>query len=166
MNNVFEGLPDESAVTLVANCLDLAKTNNHPFRLEPFNYYYHQRALCIGLTEGENAIALFYVDLGLYAWVRRSQIHVIPKNPRICFLCPAIEVGTAYWFSPSDHGNGHYKALDMGNNTELRRTYISLHPPRIDKVNKKRKTSTQEDDGTSPTLHPIDPFSSIDDIGL
>ena len=87
MNKFFEDLPDESAVTLIADRLDLAKNNNQPFTLEQFDFQRHQRGLCVGLTEGNTAIALFYVfENGLYTWAYRAHIHVIPERPTICWL--------------------------------------------------------------------------------
>ncbi len=170
---LFENLPNESAVELIVMNLDIAKNNNQTFTLENFNRIKHQRGLCVGLTEGDDLeIALFYIsDFGLYAWDYTAHIHVVTEMPSSNWITPPLQIGTTYWFGPSNQGSEHAKALAMGTETDIKRRYKSLHPrtapapqPAI-----KRQTANSEDDGASPVLHPQRDFellTSLDDFGL
>ncbi len=167
MTQFFENLPDEAAVVLVADRLDLAKNNHQPFTLEKFNWRRHQRGLCVGYTDGDEGIALFYIhESGLYAWSLRGLIHVVPQNPAICLISPPLAYGTSYWFSPSDIGEGHYKASILSTKSEIQRNYMARHPLQAPVATKKRKSKEVEEDGTTPVLHPIGTFSSGDGFGL
>jgi hypothetical protein len=167
-------LPDEAAVTLVIDRSDLAKTCGQPFNLQKLNWQAHQRALCIGLTEGKDAIALFYVsDTGLYAWSRIDRIYVIPLPDRHQWVSATLKTGVTYWFSPSTIGNGHYKAQSLGSSSSILSRYKVLHqPPEPQKSpvsSKKKKTNDDDGDSAPPVLHPGDgfsPFMSLDDLGL
>ncbi|EKD98649.1 MAG: hypothetical protein ACD_23C00326G0005 [uncultured bacterium] len=170
----FADLPDEPAVTLVMDRSNLAKTCGQPFNLQKLNWQAHQRALCIGLTEGKDAIALFYVsDTGLYAWSRIDRIYVIPLPDRHQWVSDSLKIGVTYWFSPSEMGSGHHKAQSLGGSSSILSRYKVLHqPPEHQKSpvsSKKKKTNDDDGDGVPPVLHPDDgfsPFMSLDDLGL
>ncbi len=167
-------LPDEAAVILVMDRSTLAKTCGQPFTLQKLNWQAHQRALCIGLTEGNDAIALFYVsDTGLYAWSRIDHIYVIPLPDRHQWVSDSLKTGVTYWFSPSALGDGHHKAQSLGASSSILSRYRVLHqPPEPQKSpvsSKKQKPSDDDGNGAPPVLHPDDgfsPFVSLDDLGL
>ena len=171
----FANLPDEAAVTLIADRSELAKACGQPFLLNTLDWKEHQRGLCIGLTEGNDAIVLFYIsDNGRYAWMRIDHIYVPRTEPSTKLDALPLTLGTTYWFTPSHRGDGYLKAEPYGISTDIRSRYELLHRPPVQTAvttpNKKRK-STDDDDGngTPPVLHLQDgftPLMSFDDLGL
>jgi hypothetical protein len=173
----FANLPDEAAVTLIADRSELAKVCSQPFMLNVFDWKKHQRGLCIGLTEGADAIGLFYIaDNGLYAWMRIDRIYIPRTEPATRLDALSLTLGTTYWFTPSHRGDGYLKAESLGVSTGIRNRYELLHRPPVKIVvpasGKKRKSTDDDDDdgsGTPPVLHPQDgftPLMSLDDLGL
>lgn len=170
---VFADLPDEAAVVLIVDRSVLAKTCGQPFTLEKLNWKRHQRALCIGFTEGADAIALFYVsDRGLYAWIRVDHVYVMDESPCNSLVSLPLKTGMAYWFEPSNRGEGYVIAKEHGTAADIRKRYRELHQPPEPKkntVSSKKNKSDDDSNGAPPVLHPDDgftPLTSLDDWGL
>ena len=170
----FSCLPDEASFTLISGRAAFAKKCGQAFKLEMFDWKKHQRAFCVGFTEGENAIALFYVsDAGLYAWVRIDHIHITRGTPSANFTSSSIENGMAYWFTPSARGDKYYKAEVIGSYSDIGKRYRELHQPPESKTNsptnKKIKAADDDGNGAPPAHRPQDDFmllTSFDEFGL
>lgn len=166
---VYRGLPDEAAVTCVAELHERATTSGQAFRLMPVNHARHSRGLCIGISDSPQAIAVFYLStVGDYGWCLLERLHVMPPTART-WVTPPIEVGMLYWFRASGHGRGHVQAEAVGTVGPLKTDYFARHMRPPGKPQPKTKT---DDDGNAPALRPapdaaaFTPLKSLDDLGL
>ena len=170
----FPGLPDEASFMLVSERAALAKKCGQPFTLELFDWRKHQRAFCVGFTESENSIALFYIsDTGLYTWICINNIYIVPEIPSNKCTSLPIEKGITYWFTPSIRGDTYYKAKVLGSYSDIGKRYHELHQPPESKTSdtlKRRNKKTDDDENGAPPVHHLqDDFSlltSFDDFGL
>ena len=170
----YSGLPDESSFTLISGQAAFAMKCGQAFNLEIFDWKRHQRALCVGFTEGVDAIALFYIsNAGLYAWIRIDHIHITPGTTSMNFTSSSIENGIVYWFTPSARGDRYFKAEVIGSYSDIGKRYRELHQPSESKTNSpsNKKNNSTDDDGNGAPLshHPQDDFTlltSFDEFGL
>lgn len=168
----YSNLPDVSAMELVADRLDLAKNCRQKFTLEELDWKRHQRALCVGTTNTENAIALFYIsDNGLYAWARIDHLYIELAECMNRFYNVSIVIGMTYWITQSNRGEGYYKLQELSTASDIRTRYIQLHTPPVDKSKLITNTKEGDDDanGAPLALHPIDDLrqvKSFDELGL
>lgn len=166
----FVGLPNEAACELVSRCEDTAKKCGQPFLVEKLSLEKHRRALCIGLTNGEDGIALFYIsESGQYAWLQRDRIYIPPPDGSTRWTSMPTTLGCLYLLFASQSGKDHVKAYCFGPVSELRMRYESLHTPPPCAAPSKRKQRDDEDGGTSPVLHPQPGFTlptSLSELGL
>lgn len=166
----FVGLPNEAACELISRCEEKAKKCGQPFFVEKLSLRKHGRVLCIGLTDGADGIALFYIsDLGQYVWLRRDHIYIPPPDGSTQWTSMPIVLGCLYLLFVSQSGDDYVKAHCFGPVSELRTRYEALHTPPPPVTTNKRKQREEEDGGTSPVLHPqpgFTPPTSLSELGL
>lgn len=168
----YISMPDEATVNLVADLYERARVCGQPFKIEQLDRYRHPRGLCVGISTGENAIAIFYAsELGQYAWEYISRIHVAqPANAKLWVALP-LELGMLYWFRASNASPNALRAEAVGTVGPLKERYLALHRPLPKKPSKK---STADDDSGDllPTLRPhldeseFQALKSLEDLGL
>ena len=163
INNIQDHwhLPNEAAYQLISQCRDLAKSCGQGFRLEPLALSAHGRVLCVGISDGADGVAVFYVSNGQYAWSMLNYLYVpMPAGCKHWISMP-LEVGILYHLFPSSSGSDHVKAEYFGPASDLRNEYVALHTPPTESVRKRKMLG--DDGDISPVLHPSNllPLSAL-----
>lgn len=171
-------LPDEEAYELVAQLQERAKASSQAFNLVTLNWSKHPRGLCIGKSETENPICVFYItEYGDYAWAEESRLSVVPDLSHTRhFIQRPVEVGMHYWFQKGSDllSSGHVKAVPVGPVGPLANAYKERHAVVAKRVEDKHKKKKSTD--SMSFIHPppevlqddadFQPLKSLDELGL
>ena len=167
-------LPNEAAYNLIAELHERAIHSHRPFNIKQLSLAEDSSGFCLGITHGQEAIAVFYVsEYGQYAWCFVDSIHVVqPAQARHMTPLP-LEIGEHYWFRKSQSRPDAICAMSVGPIGPLRTHYVASHTPVPKTASKKAKFKDGDSDaGLPPALRPKDneqvfvPLKSLDELGL